>query len=134
MAQARATPVSISPLLLQLANPTTTLHSIQASEIAGAVSLIFNNNLSDVQTGCLLYALHTTQLDRRPDILAACAESMRGAAAQTDVAQLQEVVRSRGKPEGDYHGGLVWNILPGEEQSAMRLEVHARSTTDGNAE
>ncbi|GAB7338610.1 hypothetical protein MBLNU457_5345t1 [Dothideomycetes sp. NU457] len=106
MAQASTTPVSISPLLLQLANPTTTLHSIPASEIAAAVSLIFNNNLSDVQTGCLLYALHTTQLDRRPDILAACAESMREAAAQTDVAKLQEVVKSRGRPEGDYHGGL----------------------------
>lgn len=111
MAQARTASVSISPLLLQLANPTTTLHSIQASEIAGAVSLIFDNNLSDVQTGCLLYALHTTQLDRRPDILAACAEAMRGAAAQTDTAKLKEVAKSKGRPEGDYHGGLVRDTL-----------------------
>ena len=107
MAQARAT-TSISPLLLQLATPTTTLHSIQASDIAAAIALIFSEELSPVQTGCLLYALHTTQLDRRPDVLAACASSMRDAAAQVDVEELKDVVARRGKLEGTYKGGLVW--------------------------
>lgn len=101
-------PVSISPLLLQLADPTTTLYSVPANDIAAAVSLIFSDSISPVQTGCLLYALHTTQLDRRPDVLAACASSMRDAAAQVDAAALKEVVRRRGRKEGHYMGGLVW--------------------------
>lgn len=100
-------PVSISPLLLQLADPTTTLYSISASEIAAAVALIFSNSISPVQIGCLLYALHSTQLDRRPDILAACAQAMRDAASQTDVKKLREVVKGKNKAEGRYEGGLV---------------------------
>ncbi|KAF2222987.1 glycosyl transferase [Elsinoe ampelina] len=100
-------PVSISPLLLQLADPTTTLYSISASEIAAAVALIFSNSISPVQTGCLLYALHSTQLDRRPDILAACAQAMRDAASQTDIKKLREVVKSKNMAEGRYEGGLL---------------------------
>ncbi|KAF4549524.1 Anthranilate phosphoribosyltransferase-like protein [Elsinoe fawcettii] len=100
-------PVSISPLLLQLADPTTTLYSISASEIAAAVALIFSNSISPVQTGCLLYALHSTQLDRRPDILASCAQAMRDAASQTDVKKLREVVKSKNMAEGRYEGGLL---------------------------
>lgn len=104
-------PVSISPLLLQLADPTTTLYSISASEIAAAVALIFSNSISPVQTGCLLYALHSTQLDRRPDILAACAQAMRDAASQTDVKKLREVVKSKNMAKGRYEGGLVSDLF-----------------------
>ncbi|PNS19869.1 Protein csx2 [Sphaceloma murrayae] len=100
-------PVSISPLLLQLADPTTTLYSISAAEIAAAVALIFSNSISPVQTGCLLYALHSTQLDRRPDILAACAHAMREAASQTDVKKLREVVKGKNMAEGKYEGGFL---------------------------
>lgn len=106
-----STPVSISPLLLQLSNPTTTLHSIPASAIAAAVTLIFNDNISLVQAAVLLYALHTTQLDRRPDVLAACAQSMRVAAAQVDMDELRHAVDARRKPAGSYSGGLVWSTL-----------------------
>jgi len=123
MAHENATPVSISPLLLQLANPTTTLYSIQATEIAAAVTLIFDNNLSDAQIACLLYALHTTQLDRRPDILAACASSMREAASQVDAAELKEAVKARGLAEGRYEGGLVRYALA---QAAQPSAIYFR--------
>lgn len=103
---AKASTVSISPLLARLANPSTTLYSITGTEIAAAISLIFADAISPVQTGCLLYALHTTQLDRRPDVLAACAESMRSASAQVNVAALTSVVQSRQRKEGNYNGGL----------------------------
>jgi anthranilate phosphoribosyltransferase len=106
MSEAKAA-VSISPLLLRLADPTTTLFSVTADEVALAVSHIFANAISPVQTGCLLYALHTTQLDRRPDILAACASSMRYAAAQVDHDALAKAVSQRARKEGQYHGGLV---------------------------
>lgn len=106
-----AAPVSISPLLFRLADPTTTLFSITATEVAAAVAHIFDNKISPVQTGCLLYALHTTQLDRRPDILAACAESMRYAAAQVDHDSLAKAVSQRARKEGQYQGGLVWYAL-----------------------
>ena len=104
-------PVSISPLLLEIANLNTASAPIPASEVAAAVALIFEDAISPVQTGCLLYALHSTQLDRRPDILAACAESMRSAAAQTDIEKIRKTVKQRGKPEGKYEGGLVWYAL-----------------------
>lgn len=117
--------VSISPLLSQLANPTTTLQSIPASEIAAAVSLIFTDSISAVQAGCLLYALHTTQLDRRPDVLAACAASMREAAAQVDVAALNYVVHQRSKREGAYHGGLVRiSLSPPQAPSRAAHSAH----------
>jgi anthranilate phosphoribosyltransferase len=109
MSEAKAA-VSISPLLLRLADPTTTLFSVTADEVALAVSHIFANAISPVQTGCLLYALHTTQLDRRPDILAACASSMRYAAAQVDHDALAKAVSQRARKEGQYHGGLVRHI------------------------
>ncbi|KAL1305606.1 hypothetical protein AAFC00_007207 [Neodothiora populina] len=102
----RATNVSIAPLLARLADPSTTYHSITGPEIAAAISLIFDNATSPVQTGCLLYALHTTQLDRRPDVLAACADSMRLASAQVDNDALKKAVEERGKKEGQYNGGL----------------------------
>lgn len=107
MSEAKAA-ISISPLLLRLADPTTTLFSVTAQEVALAVSHIFANAISPVQTGCLLYALHTTQLDRRPDILAACASSMRYAAAQVNHDALAKAVSHRARKEGHYHGGLVW--------------------------
>lgn len=103
----KPTAVSIAPLLARLANPSTTFYSITGTEVATAVSHIFSDNISPVQTGCLLYALHTTQMDRRPDVLAACASSMRYASAQVDVEKLTEVVRRRGIKEGSYNGGLV---------------------------
>lgn len=98
--------ISISPLLTRLANPSTTLYSITGLEVATAISHIFADAISPVQTGCLLYALHTTQLDRRPDVLAACANSMRFASAQVSNDALTEVVRRRGRQEGQYKGGL----------------------------
>jgi anthranilate phosphoribosyltransferase len=111
MSEAAKAAISISPLLLRLADPTTTLFSVTAQEVALAVSHIFANSISPVQTGCLLYALHTTQLDRRPDILAACASSMRLAAAQVDHDALAKAVSQRARKEGQYHGGLVWYAL-----------------------
>ncbi|KAI5250475.1 hypothetical protein E4T47_02225 [Aureobasidium subglaciale] len=109
MSEAKAA-ISISPLLLRLADPTTTLFSVTAQEVAAAVSHIFANSISPVQTGCLLYALHTTQLDRRPDVLAACASSMRYAAAQVDPDALAKAVSTRARKEGQYHGGLVCSL------------------------
>ncbi|KAH0365268.1 hypothetical protein KCU65_g6223, partial [Aureobasidium melanogenum] len=105
MSEAKAA-ISISPLLLRLADPTTTLFSITAQEVALAISHIFADAISPVQTGCLLYALHTTQLDRRPDILASCASSMRYAAAQVNHDALAKAVSHRARKEGKYHGGL----------------------------
>lgn len=99
--------VSIAPLLKQLASPKS-LASITASEISAAVSLVFTNSLSPVQFALLLWALHTTGLDHKADVLAACASSMRQAAAQVDAQQLREVVKSKNLAAGSYGGGLVW--------------------------
>jgi len=98
---------SISPLLLQLADPISATKTVTAQEISAAISLIFENAISPVQIACLLYALHSTQLDKRPDVIAACAASMRDAALQPDQKELAEVISKKAMSSGDYHGGLV---------------------------
>lgn len=97
--------VDIKPLLARLwpleQKPVT------ADEIAEAISYFFTNQISEVQAGSLLMCLHFTGLDRKADVLAACAAAMRKAAAQVDAAELRSVVEQRGRPEGVYSGGLV---------------------------
>jgi anthranilate phosphoribosyltransferase len=98
--------VSITPLLKRLW-PSPAETNVTADEVALAISHIFTNQLSPVQTGALLTCLHFTGWDRRADVVAKCAEVMRGAASQIDRETLETVVKARGKREGSYQGGLV---------------------------
>jgi anthranilate phosphoribosyltransferase len=98
--------VLITPLLKRLW-PTPADDGVTATEIAAAISHIFTNSLSPVQTGALLTALHFTGLDRQADVLALCSKAMREAAVQVDRTALDKVVRERGRKEGNYQGGLV---------------------------
>ncbi|KAJ9668532.1 anthranilate phosphoribosyltransferase [Coniosporium apollinis] len=97
--------LTITPLLKRLW-PQPASEDVSASEIAFAISHIFTNSLTDVQTGALLTALHFTGRDRQADVIAKCAEAMRDAAAPVDEQSLREVVKRRGKKEGSYRGGL----------------------------
>jgi anthranilate phosphoribosyltransferase len=98
--------ISITPLLKRLW-PSPDATNVTAEEIAVAISHIFTDQLSPVQTGALLTCLHFTGWDRRADVIAKCAEAMRAAAAKIDSSALAAVVQARGKAEGDYQGGLV---------------------------
>ena len=96
--------VSISPLLNKFFGaPQTHPH---ADEIAAAFDLLFENRLSPVQCSSLLTLLHFSKRDREPVVIAKCAERMRDAAAQVDRKALREIVRSRGRKEGGYRGGI----------------------------
>ncbi|KAL3450997.1 glycosyl transferase [Aspergillus insuetus] len=97
--------ISISPLLKKLAYPASEV-AVEASEIASAFALIFEDRLSDIQTAALLTLLHSTQLDKHPEVIAKCSHRMREAARQTDKAALHKAIQSRGKSEGKYRGGL----------------------------
>lgn len=68
--------VSITPLLKRLWHETSSTKPT-ADEIAGALSLIFTNSLSEVQTGALLTCLHFTDEDRQAEVLAKCSKAMR---------------------------------------------------------
>ncbi|RKU42183.1 anthranilate phosphoribosyltransferase [Coniochaeta pulveracea] len=96
--------VDIKPLLARLwpleQKPVT------AEDIAEAISYFFTDQISEVQAGALLMCLHFTGLDRKPDVLAACADAMRKAAAAVDAEGLRSVIEARGRPEGSYGGGL----------------------------
>ncbi|PSN59745.1 hypothetical protein BS50DRAFT_579775 [Corynespora cassiicola Philippines] len=96
---------SITPLLKRLwhESPAT---KPTAAEIAAALSLIFTNSLSEVQTGALLTCLHFTDRDRQADVLSKCSEAMRNYATGIDTAGLSKLLAERGRKEGDYHGGL----------------------------
>jgi anthranilate phosphoribosyltransferase len=98
--------ISITPLLTRLW-PSPAASNVTADEIALAISHIFTDQLSPVQTGALLTCLHFTGWDRRADVIAKCAEVMRAAASKIDYERLEKVVKARGKSEGDYEGGLV---------------------------
>ncbi|KAJ9132033.1 Anthranilate phosphoribosyltransferase-like protein [Coniochaeta hoffmannii] len=99
-------PVDLKPLLARMW-PIGHPEPVTADEIAEAISYFFTNQVSDVQAGSLLMCLHFTGLDRQAEVLAKCAAAMRKAAAQVDASALRSVVRSRGRPEGTYQGGLV---------------------------
>jgi len=101
--------VSITPLLRRLW-PSPGDSNVTADEIALAISHIFTDQLSPVQTGALLTCLHFTGWDRRADVIAKCAEVMRDAASKIDREELARVVKAHGRPEGDYHGGLVSGV------------------------
>lgn len=98
--------ISITPLLKRLW-PSPHDNNVSPEEIALAISHIFTDQLSPVQTGALLTCLHFTGWDRRADVIAKCAEVMRDAASQVDRVTLGKVVKEKGRSEGDYHGGLV---------------------------
>lgn len=100
--------MNIAPLLRSLRPPQLTTPTTTAEEIAFAVSNIFSNQLSPVQTAVLLYNLSITDLERRPDVLAACAEAMRAAAVPVDTTKLIDVVKERNAGINEYQGGLVW--------------------------
>ena len=110
LAPAKPQPVSITPLLKRLW-PDPSKANVTASEIALALSHIFTDQLSLVQTGALLTALHFTGLDRRADVIAKCAEVMQDAAAPVDRKTLEEAIRKRSKRIGNYHGGLVSHLF-----------------------
>ncbi|KAK6594319.1 anthranilate phosphoribosyltransferase [Botrytis cinerea] len=97
--------ISITPLLKRLW-PSPGDNNVTASEVASAISHIFTDSLSPVQTGALLTCLHFTGWDRKADVLAKCAEAMREAASPVDKEALDKVVAAVGKPEGGYKGGL----------------------------
>ncbi|KAI9932946.1 hypothetical protein ASPWEDRAFT_22701 [Aspergillus wentii DTO 134E9] len=97
--------VSISPLLKQLAYPANEI-PVSALEIASAFALIFEDKLSAIQTAALLTLLHSTGKDREADVIAQCSSRMRDAASQIEKGPLEQAVKSRGKKEGNYNGGL----------------------------
>lgn len=98
--------ISITPLLKRLwhESPAT---KPDADEIAATLALIFTNSLSEVQTGAFLTCLHFTDRDRQADVLAKCSKAMRDFSTKIDVEGLEELLRSRGRREGAYNGGLV---------------------------
>ena len=98
--------VSISPLLKRLAYPATE-RRVEASEIASAFALIFEDGISHIQTAALLTLLHSTGLDRDAEVIAKCSHRMREAARQVDRPTLKAAIKSRVKQEGTYRGGLV---------------------------
>ncbi len=98
--------ISITPLLRRLW-PAPGEANVTAEEVALAISHIFTDQLSPVQTGALLTCLHFTGWDRKADVIASCAQAMRDAAAVIDKEGLSAVVKRKGRPEGRYQGGLV---------------------------
>ncbi|KAI4270548.1 MAG: hypothetical protein L6R38_007099 [Xanthoria sp. 2 TBL-2021] len=95
--------ISIAPLLKQLQSNSKVA---TADEIATAVGRIFEDRLSPVQCSTLLSLLWGTGRDREPLVLARCGQSMREAAAQVDRKALRNVIQTRGRKEGSYHGGF----------------------------
>ncbi|KAI8623654.1 anthranilate phosphoribosyltransferase [Xylariaceae sp. FL1651] len=97
--------VDIRPLLQRLW-PDPEKENVTAQEISDAISLIFVNQLSPVQAGSLLTALHFTSWDRRADVLAEASAAMRRHASQIDFQGLEAAISKRRRPEGKYLGGL----------------------------
>lgn len=115
--------ISITPLLKRLW-PSPEDAKVTADEIALAISRIFTNQLSPVQTGALLTCLHFTGWDRRADVIYKCAREMRDAASLVDYQELDKVLKSRRKTEGLYQGGLVCQLSRGNLLSYPFPKAH----------
>ncbi|CAD6506237.1 BgTH12-07164 [Blumeria graminis f. sp. triticale] len=96
--------ISITPLLRRLW-PSPSEQNVTAQEIAEALSYIFTDRLSSVQSGALLTCLHFTGWEQRADVLMYCAQAMREAALTVDRDTMVKIVRDRGISEGRYEGG-----------------------------
>ncbi|ATY66639.1 anthranilate phosphoribosyltransferase [Cordyceps militaris] len=96
-------PVDIKPLLAKM---WPNDNRVTADEIAEAVSHFFTNQVTPAQTASLLMALHFTQMDFQPEVLAKCAAAMLKAAAPIPVDDINAVILKRGRKEGKYNGGL----------------------------
>ncbi|KAI9808544.1 MAG: hypothetical protein M1825_003693 [Sarcosagium campestre] len=115
--------IQITPLLKRLW-PEPVKSKVTADEIALAISHIFTNQLSAVQTGALLTALHFTGWDRRADVIAKCAAVMRDAAAPVDKEALLRVIRLRGRREGSYKGGFCDIVgTGGDDHSTFNIST-----------
>lgn len=98
--------VSIAPLLKKLSAPAPQDNNVNAEDIALAFSRTFEDELTGTQLAALLTLLHSTGKDRRPDVIARCAQSMRDAAIQVNKQQLTKVIGKRKRGLGKYRGGL----------------------------
>ena len=101
---------SILPLLRRLW-PDPAKERVTPDEIALAISHIFTNSLSSVQTGALLTCLHFTGWDRKSEILSKCSQVMCEAAAPVDRRKIRDILSKKSKEsgmglEGKYEGGL----------------------------
>lgn len=99
--------IDILPLIRGFWPSPGNVIEVTAEEVSLAISHVFTDSLSPYQTATLLACLNFTGWDRRADVIAACASAMREAAAPIDLDHLRTVIKARGKPEGNYNGGLV---------------------------
>ena len=97
-------PVDIKPLLSKL---WPIDGRVTADDIADAISHFFTNQVTEAQSASLLMALHFTKLDFEAGVLAKCAAAMQKACAQVPVDELKKIIETRGRKEGNYHGGLA---------------------------
>ncbi|EPE10599.1 anthranilate phosphoribosyltransferase [Ophiostoma piceae UAMH 11346] len=93
-------------LLLSRLWPLPAAGTPVADDIADAIALFFTNQVSEAQASALLMCLHFTGLDRRADVMAACAARMRKAAARVDPAPLRKIAAEKSLKRGQYSGGL----------------------------
>ena len=103
--------VPINHLLQQLESlirdPSQDLAPSFAHDIGVAISQIFTNQLSDVQSALLLHDLYHTRLEQHPEVLKECARVMTDAAELPNADELRQAIKGRNLGHGDYHGGLV---------------------------
>lgn len=114
--------ISITPLLRRLW-PSPSDHNVTAAEISHAVSHVLSNRISPVQVGALLTCLHFTGWERRPDVLAECAKSMRQVATNVDCNSITTVIKQKDRAEGAYNGGLVGFEVQLKTNQLMHLSV-----------
>lgn len=99
---ATMTSPSILPLLKAL---STARDTVSPEDVTNAIALSFKDELSPVQTGALLTALHFTGLDQKAEIIAAAARAMREAGLK--IEGLGDDVDGTNGSDETYSGGLV---------------------------
>ncbi|KAE8146482.1 nucleoside phosphorylase/phosphoribosyltransferase catalytic domain-containing protein [Aspergillus avenaceus] len=98
--------VSITPLLKELANPSEWTDPVQASKIAGALSLLLDDKLNETQAAALLSLLHYKKKDQDVAVINECVRTISQAQPAVEHAAVRKIVSDRGLARGRYSGGL----------------------------
>ncbi|KAI4258233.1 MAG: hypothetical protein LQ352_001286 [Teloschistes flavicans] len=100
--------VKLNPTDKEISSVVEDLRSgnAQPEDIANTIYKILSNELSDeAQIASFLALLSSSGLDRKPAVVARCAQAMRRQASRIDQQSLLNIVQSR-RGEGSYHGGF----------------------------
>ncbi|KAB8230764.1 glycosyl transferase [Aspergillus alliaceus] len=100
------TPEPITPLLKKLAHPLEPNEPVQASEVAGALTMLLEDKLNETQAAALLSLLHYKKKDQDIAVIDESIPRISQMQPNIEAVALKRVISERSAFEGNYLGGF----------------------------